>query len=99
MGSVSSRQDGESISSRLQEGIAESREIKSLGHETRDIGRISRSLDTLVRAEVRQGIVGALTALGPLASWLGNPLFFLIGGKMVISGDISVGFFRWQPVI
>ena len=83
----------ESISSRLQEGIAGSREIKSLGHEMRDMGLISRSLNTLVHAEVRQGIVGALTALGPLASWLGNPLFFLIGGKMVISGDISVGFF------
>ena len=86
-------QEKESISSRLQEGIAGSREIKSLGHEMRDMGLIGRSLDTLVRAEVRQGLVGALTALGPLASWLGNPLFFLIGGKMVIDGDISIGFF------
>ena len=86
-------QEKESISARLQEGIAGSREIKSLGHEMRDMGFIGRSLDTLVRAEVRQGLVGALTALGPLASWLGNPLFFLIGGKMVIAGDISIGFF------
>ena len=86
-------QERESISSRLQEGIAGSREIKSLGHEMQDMGLIGRSLDTLVRAEVRQGLVGALTALGPLTSWLGNPLFFLIGGKMVIDGDISVGFF------
>ena len=86
-------QEKESISSRLQEGIAGSREIKSLGHEMRDMGFISRSLNTLVRAEVRQGLVGALTALGPLTSWLGNPLFFLIGGKMVIAGDISIGFF------
>ena len=86
-------QEKESISSRLQEGIAGSREIKSLGHEMRDMGFISRSLNTLVRAEVRQGLVGALTALGPLTSWLGNPIFFLIGGKMVIAGDISIGFF------
>ena len=86
-------QERESISSRLQEGIAGSREIKSLGHEMRDMGFIRGSLNTLVRAEVRQGLVGALTALGPLTSWLGNPLFFLIGGKMVIDGDISVGFF------
>ena len=86
-------QERESISSRLQEGIAGSREIKSLGHEMRDMGFISGSLNTLVRAEVRQAVIGGLTALGPLASWLGNPLFFLIGGKMVIDGDISVGFF------
>ena len=86
-------QERESISSRLQEGIAGSREIKSLGHEMRDMGFIGGSLNALVRAEVRQGLVGALTALGGLASWLGNPLFFLIGGKMVIDGDISVGFF------
>ena len=85
-------QEKESISSRLQEGIAGSREIKSLGHEMRDMGFISRSLNTLVRAEVRQGLVGALTALGPLTSWLGNPLFFLIGGKMVLDGHISLGF-------
>ena len=51
-------QERESISSRLQEGIAGSREIKSLGHEMRDMGFIGRSLNTLVRAEVRQGIVG-----------------------------------------
>ncbi|MCY3742279.1 MAG: ABC transporter ATP-binding protein [Candidatus Poribacteria bacterium] len=86
-------QERESISSRLQEGIAGSREIKSLGHEMRDMGFIGGSLNTLVRAEVRQAVIGGLTALGPLASWLGNPLFFLIGGKMVIDGDISVGFF------
>ncbi|MYA70149.1 ABC transporter ATP-binding protein [Candidatus Poribacteria bacterium] len=86
-------QERESISSRLQEGIAGSREIKSLGHEMRDMGFIGGSLNTLVRAEVRQAVIGGLTALGPLASWLGNPLFFFIGGKMVIDGDISVGFF------
>ncbi len=85
-------QEKESISSRLQEGIAASREIKSLGHELRDMGFIRRSLDTLVRAEVKQRLIGALTGLGPLSSWLGNPLFFLIGGKMVLDGHISVGF-------
>ena len=85
-------QEKESISSRLQEGIAASREIKSLGHELRDMGFIRRSIDTLVRAEVKQRLIGALTGLGPLSSWLGNPLFFLIGGKMVLDGHISVGF-------
>ena len=85
-------QERESISSRLQEGIAGSREIKSLGHEMRDMGLIRRSIDTLVRSQVHQAVIGALTALGPLASWLGNPLFFLIGGKMVLDGHISLGF-------
>ena len=85
-------QEKENISSRLQEGIAGSREIKSLGHELRDMGFIRRSIDTLVRAEVKQRLIGALTGLGPLSSWLGNPLFFLIGGKMVLDGHISVGF-------
>ena len=75
-------QERESISSRIQEGIAGSREIKSLGHEMRDMGLIRRSIDTLVRSQVHQAVIGGLTALGPLASWLGNPLFFLIGGKM-----------------
>jgi len=85
-------QEKESISSRLQEGIAGSREIKSLGHEMRDMGRIRRSIETLIHAEIHQKVIGALTALGVLTSWLGNPLFFLIGGKMVIDGHISVGF-------
>ena len=85
-------QERESISSRLQEGIAGSREIKSLGHEMRDMGLIRRSIETLIRAEVHQKLIGGLTALGPLASWLGNPLFFLIGGKMVLDGHISLGF-------
>ena len=85
-------QERESISSRLQEGIAGSREIKSLGHEMRDMGLLRRSIDTLVRSQVHQAVIGALTALGPLASWLGNPLFFLIGGKMVLDGHISLGF-------
>ena len=85
-------QERESISSRLQEGIAGSREIKSLGHEMRDMGLIQRSIDTLVRSQVHQAVIGGLTALGPLASWLGNPLFFLIGGKMVLDGQISLGF-------
>ena len=85
-------QERESISSRLQEGIAGSREIKSLGHEMRDMGFIRRSMKTLIRAEVHQKLIGGLTALGPLASWLGNPLFFLIGGKMVLDGHISLGF-------
>ena len=85
-------QERESISSRIQEGIAGSREIKSLGHEMRDMGLIQRSIDTLVRSQVHQAVIGALTALGPLASWLGNPLFFLIGGKMVLDGHISLGF-------
>ena len=85
-------QERESISSRLQEGIAGSREIKSLGHEMRDMGFIRRSIETLIRAEVHQRLIGGLTALGPLASWLGNPLFFLIGGKMVLDGHISLGF-------
>ena len=85
-------QERESISSRIQEGIAGSREIKSLGHEMRDMGLIRRSIDTLVRSQVHQAVIGGLTALGPLASWLGNPLFFLIGGKMVLDGHISLGF-------
>ena len=85
-------QERESISSRLQEGIAGSREIKSLGHEMRDMGRIRGSIETLIRAEVHQRLIGGLTALGPLASWVGNPLFFLIGGKMVLDGHISLGF-------
>ncbi len=85
-------QEKESISSRLQEGIAGSREIKALGHELRDMGRIRRSIDTLIRAELYQTLIGGLTTLGPLASWLGHPLFFLIGGKMVLAGHISVGF-------
>ena len=85
-------QEKENISSRLQEGIAGSREIKSLGHELRDMGFIRRSIDTLVRAEVKQRLIGALAGLGALSSWLGNPLFFLIGGKMVLDGHISVGF-------
>ena len=85
-------QERESISSRIQEGIAGSREIKSLGHEMRDMGLIRRSIDTLVRSQVHQAVIGGLTALGPLASWLGNPLFFLIGGKMVLDGQISLGF-------
>lgn len=85
-------QERESISTRLQEGIAGSREIKSLCHEMRDMGLIRHSIETLVRAEVYQRLVAALTALGPLASWLGTPLFFLIGGKMVLAGDISLGF-------
>ena len=82
----------ESISSRLQEGIAGSREIKSLGHEMRDMGLIRRSIETLIRAEVHQRLIGGLTALGGLASWVGNPLFFFIGGKMVLDGHISLGF-------
>ena len=86
-------QERESISSRLQEGIAGSREIKSLGHEMRDMGLIGRSIDTLIRAEVHQKLIGVLTALGPLAAWVGNPLFFFIGGKMVLDGHISLGFF------
>ena len=86
-------QERESIASRLQEGIAGSREIKSLGHEMRDMGLIRRSIETLIRAEVHQRLIGGLTALGPLASWLGNPLFFFIGGKMVLDGHISLGFF------
>lgn len=85
-------QERESISARLQEGIAGSREIKSLGHEMRDMGLIRRSIDTLIGAQVHQVLIGGLAALGPLASWLGNPLFFLIGGKMVLDGHISVGF-------
>ena len=85
-------QERESISSRLQEGIAGSREIKALGHEMQDMGLIRRSLDTLVRAEIRQKVIGALTSLGTLISWLGNPLFFLIGGKLVLDGRISLGF-------
>ena len=86
-------QERESISSRLQEGIAGSREIKSLGHEMRDMGLIRRSIETLIRAEVHQRLIGGLTALGGLASWVGNPLFFFIGGKMVLDGHISLGFF------
>ena len=85
-------QERESISSRLQEGIVGSREIKSLGHEMRDMGRIRRSIETLIRAEVHQRLIGGLTALGGLASWVGNPLFFFIGGKMVLDGHISLGF-------
>ena len=85
-------QERESISVRLQEGIAGSREIKSLGHETRDMGFIRHSIETLIHSEVHQSLIGGLTALGPLASWLGNPLFFLIGGKMVLDGHISIGF-------
>ena len=85
-------QERESISSRLQEGIAGSREIKSLGHEMRDMGFIRRSIETLIRAEVHQRLIGGLTALGGLASWVGNPLFFFIGGKMVLDGHISLGF-------
>ena len=85
-------QERENISSRLQEGIAGAREIKSLGHEMRDMGILRHSIETLVRAEVYQRLVAALTALGALASWLGTPLFFLIGGKMVLAGDISLGF-------
>lgn len=85
-------QERESISSRLQEGIAGSREIKSLGHEMRDMGLIRRSIETLIRAEVHQRLIGGLTALGGLASWVGNPLFFFIGGKMVLDGHISLGF-------
>ncbi len=84
-------QERESISSRLQEGIAGSREIKSLGHEMRDMGFIRRSIETLIRAEVHQRLIGGLTGLGALASWVGNPLFFLIGGKMVLDGHISLG--------
>ncbi len=85
-------QERESISSRLQEGIGGSREIKSLGHEMRDMGFIRRSIETLIRAEVHQKLIGGLTALGALASWVGNPLFFFIGGKMVLDGHISLGF-------
>lgn len=85
-------QEKESISARLQEGIAGSREIKSLGHEMRDMGLIRRSIDNLIGAQVHQALIGGLSALGPLASWVGNPLFFLIGGKMVLDGHISVGF-------
>ena len=85
-------QEKESISARLQEGIAGSREIKSMGHEMRDMGLIRRSIDTLIGAQVHQVLIGGLSALGPLASWVGNPLFFLIGGKMVLDGHISVGF-------
>jgi len=82
----------ERISSRLQEGIAGSREIKALGHEMRDMGFIRRSIDTLVRAQVYQTFIGGLTGVSILSSWLGNALFFLIGGKMVLAGHISVGF-------
>ncbi len=85
-------EEKESISSRLQEGIAGSREIKSLGHEMRDMGLIRRSIETLTRAQLYQVLIGGLITLGPLASWLGHPLFFLIGGKMVLAGHISVGF-------
>ncbi len=85
-------QEREKISSRLQEGIAGSREIKSLGHEMRDMGFIRRSIDTLVRAEVYQTIIGCLTGVSIFSSWFGNALFFLIGGKMVLDGHISVGF-------
>ena len=85
-------QEKENISSRLQEGIAGSREIKALGHEMRDMGAIRNSINILVRAQVYQAIIGNLTQLGPLVSLLGNPLFFLIGGKMVLDGDISIGY-------
>ena len=85
-------QEKESISARLQEGIAGSREIKSLGHEMQDMGLIRHSIDTLIGAQVHQALIGGLAALGPLASWVGNPLFFFIGGKMVLDGHISLGF-------
>ena len=82
----------EIITSRLQEGIAGSREIKALGHEMQDMGIIQRSIETLLKTQLRQTLTDSLTQLGPLASLLGNPIFFLIGGIMVLDGHISVGY-------
>jgi ATP-binding cassette, subfamily B, bacterial MsbA len=79
------------LMSLLQESLAGSRELKALGHELRDVGNVSRSMDAQSRTEVKEGVVYSVCGLATLANSTWNALFFLVGGQYVLSGQMSLG--------
>ena len=80
-----------SLSDNLQEGIAGSRELKGLGKEFFDLTKIHQSLTRLISLNIKQALVKQVGNVNVVLVWLAMALIFLIGGRQVLNGNMTVG--------
>ena len=80
------------LSSKLQESIAGSRELKGLGKEFYDLQNLRQFIERLIAISIRQGLIrqagGGFTII---LFWLAQGLIFLIGGGYVLRDALTIG--------
>ena len=80
-----------SLSGNLQESIAGSRELKGLGKEFFDLTKINLSLSRLISLNIKQTLVKQVGSVNIVLVWIAIALIFLIGGRQVLNGNMTVG--------
>ena len=80
------------LSSKLQESIAGSRELKGLGKEFYDLKHLRQFIERLISIGIRHGLIrqtgGGFTIV---LFWLAQGLIFFIGGGYVLRDAITIG--------
>ncbi len=80
------------LSSKLQESIAGSRELKGLGKELYDLKSLRKFIERLIAIGIRHGLIrqagGGFTII---LFWLAQGLIFFIGGGYVLRDVLTIG--------
>ena len=80
------------LSSKLQESIAGSRELKGLGKEFYDLKNLRRFIERLISVDIRRGLIQQTGGgFSIILFWLARGFIFLIGGGYVLRGALTIG--------
>lgn len=79
------------LSSKLQESIAGSRELKGLGKEFSDFKNLREALKRLVAIHLKEALIRQVGAVTIILFWIARILILLIGGRSILRDELTIG--------